>query len=271
MTELQTMLLEMFQWFHELCEENGLRYYAIGGTALGAVRHQGFIPWDDDIDVGMPRSDYERLEEIMKARAQDLYILETLNSGGEEYFYPCAKLYDTRTTLIENTRLKIKRGIYLDIFPLDGIGNSEIESKQNYRPIYWKFNLFLTRVVGIRQGRNKLKNAAVMVARLIPEKILDNRKLLQSLNEDCKKYNFDDCMWVGNLMGAWRFKELVPKEFLGEPTLYEFEGRQFYGPEKSDQYLTCIYGNWRQLPPVEKQVSHHDFIDFDLHKSYLEE
>lgn len=270
LNELQKSLLEMFTWFHAFCERHGLRYYMIGGTALGAVRHKGFIPWDDDVDVGMPRTDYGKLEQLLREEPDERYILETPRTEAQDYFYPFSKLYDTRTTLIENTRLKIKRGIYLDIFPLDGIGNSEEESKRNYKPIHWKFNLLLTRVTGIRQGRSKLKNAAVQIARLVPEAVLNNKRLLLSLERDCGKYDFDKCAWVGNLVGAWRFRELMPGAYFGEPTRYEFEGQMMYGPQMADAYLTRVYGDWRKLPPVEKRVSHHDFIEFDLHKSYLD-
>lgn len=260
----------MFVWFHDLCVSHDLRYYMIGGTALGAVRHEGFIPWDDDIDVGMPRQDYEKLERVLRENPDERYMLETPRTDAPDYFYAFSKLYDMRTTLVENTRLKIKRGIYLDIFPLDGIGNTEEEGRQNYRPIHWKFNLILSRVTGIREGRSGLKNAAIRVARLIPEWILNNKKLLLSLEHDCKKHDFDACGWVGNLVGAWHFREVMPREYFGEPTLYQFEGHTMYGPHMADEYLTRVYGDWRKLPPVEKQVSHHDFIEFDLHKSYLD-
>ena len=270
MNELQKALLEMLVWFHGFCKQHGLRYYMLGGTMLGAARHKGFIPWDDDIDVGMPRTDYERLEQILQREPSDRYVLETPRTEARDYFYPFSKIYDTHTTLIENTRLKIKRGIYLDIFPLDGIGASEEESKRNYRSIHWKYNLLLTRVTGIREGRSKLKNLAVVIARLIPETILNNKRLLLGLEQDCKKYDFDSFLWVGNLVGAYNFKELVPKEYFGEPTLYEFEGQLLFGLQQANEYLTHVYGDWRRLPPKEKQASHHDFIEFDLNKSFLE-
>ncbi len=270
MTQLQNRLLQMFRWLHEFCAERGLRYYMLGGTMLGAVRHKGFIPWDDDIDVGMPRSDYEKLEQFLREETNERYRLETPRTEAADYFYPFSKLYDTQTTLIENTRVKIKRGIYLDIFPLDGIGNSERESKRNDRPVLWKHNLLLTRVTGIRAGRSKLKNAAVRAARLIPGSILDNKKLLLELEQDCRKYDFDTCLWVGNLVGAWRFREVMPREYFGEPTLYDFEGQMMYGPQMAEEYLTRLYGDWRKLPPAEKRVTHHDFIALDLNHSYLD-
>ena len=271
MTELQSKLLDMFKWFHEFCMSHGLRYYMIGGTMLGAARHKGFIPWDDDIDVGMPRPDYEKLEQLMKLQGEQRYILETPRTEALDYFYPISKLYDTQTTLVENTRLKIRRGIFLDIFPLDGIGDSEEESRRNYKAVHWKHNLLLTRVTGIREGRSKLKNAAVRVARLVPGCILDNKKLLLNLEKQCKKYSFEVCSWAGNLLGAYGTKELAPKKYFGKPKLYEFEGQLLFGPQRAEEYLTQIYGDWRKLPPKEKQVSHHDFIEFDLNKSFLEE
>lgn len=270
-SDLQKKLLDMLGWFHQFCAENQLRYYVLGGTMLGAARHQGFIPWDDDVDVGMPRADYERLASLMQQVPAGRYVLETPHTEAEDYFYPISKLYDTQTTLVENTRVQIKRGIYLDIFPLDGIGNSLEESRRNYKPIYWKFNLLLTRVTGLRKGRSRAKNLAVAAARLIPQWILNDKKLLRSLDRDCARYAYDSCSWVGNLFGAWRFKEVMPKEILGEPTLYRFEELEVYGPQRADEYLSYLYGDWRQLPPEEKRVSHHDFVLIDLERSYLEE
>ena len=126
MTETQRKLLTALQWFHHFCSEHNLRYYAVGGTCLGAVRHKGFIPWDDDIDVGMPRKDYKKFLELTSAiQDNELYKVEYLPSK-HGFTYPYCKLYDIGTTLIENSRYKIKRGIYIDVFPLDGIGLSLI-------------------------------------------------------------------------------------------------------------------------------------------------
>jgi len=115
--ELQKYLLEMIRWFHDFCESHNLRYYALGGTMLGAVRHQGFIPWDDDLDVGMPREDYEKLYTLMKYHPGDRYMLETPYSDAPEFNYCFSKLYDTETTLVENLKYKIKRGLYIDFSP----------------------------------------------------------------------------------------------------------------------------------------------------------
>jgi lipopolysaccharide cholinephosphotransferase len=266
--KLKAYEIKVLDKFVSICEKNKLKYFLAYGTLLGAVRHKGFIPWDDDIDVGMPREDYEKLGILLSGKKDDKYILETPNTDSKDYYYPFSKLYDKTTTLVENTRYKIRRGIYLDIFPIDGIGNSEEDSFKNYKKIKAKSNLLLTRVTGIRSGRSVLKNIAVVVSRCIPNFVLNNKKLLLSLVNDCKKHKIDECAWCGNLVGAWGKKELMPKEIMGTPKLYLFEGKTFYGVEKPDDYLTHLYGDWRTLPPIEKRVTHHDYLECNLNESY---
>ena len=134
--KLQKRICMILSDFHDFCVENNLQYYAIGGTLLGAMRHHGFIPWDDDADVGMPREDFNRLCELLNGKKiKNQYLLESPLSPDKKYTFPYCKLYDTKTTLIENTRIKLVRGVYIDIFPLDGLGNTKEECKKNYKRI----------------------------------------------------------------------------------------------------------------------------------------
>lgn len=268
MTEVQEKLLDMLGWFHRLCVENNLRYYAIGGTMLGAQRHQGFIPWDDDIDVGMPREDIEKLERIISRDNSERYVFETPETEEKDYFYPFYKLYDTSTTLIENTKRAIKRGIYIDIFPLDGIGNTLEESNRNYKKVKFLDDLLMAKVAGFRKGRKFYKNLVVALFRLIP---INDKKILHRLIAQCKKIKWDDSAWGGNLVGAWGMREIMPREIMGTPKLYKFENIEIYGVQKPDEYLTKMYGDWQKLPPEEKRVTHHDYILCDLNKSYIED
>lgn len=269
LSPLQIHLVTMMEWFHRFCVDNYLTYYVLGGTMLGAARHSGFIPWDDDIDVGLPRKDYEKLLELMNTDSYLPYLLETPYSKAPEYSYPYSKIYDTRTTLIENRRKKVIRGVYIDVFPLDGLGNSEEECKKNYEPINKKYNLLLSLVGGIRRGRSLYKNVAVIMARLIPPFIISDKKVMSDLDKLCASHEFEKCTWICNDLGAWRLKEAMPKSILGQPTLYPFEGIKVYGAENADAYLTHLYGDWRQLPPKEKRKTHHDFVELDLEKPYL--
>lgn len=268
MTEIQKRLTIMLKYFHTLCEKNNLKYYIIGGTLLGAVRHQGFIPWDDDIDVGMPRSDYERLISKYGNKQNDNYYLETPLSEDKNYCYPYSKLYDTNTTLIENTRIVLKRGIFLDIFPIDGIGNTEEAAKQNFDRINIKKNVLLLNTLKINKDRALHKNLLIYLARLLPVYFNNIKKLTQEIDNLCKNHSFESSSLVGNLMGVWGTKEIVSKEVFETPKLYNFENIQVFGVKSYDSYLTSIYGDWRTLPPIEKRITHHDYF-LDLNKSYL--
>ena len=266
--ELKNKLTEMMAWFHQFCIDNNLTYYVLGGTMLGAMRHGGFIPWDDDIDVGMPREDYNKLAALLENKTVGNYLMETPNTTEKDFYYPFSKIYDTKTTLIENTKSQIKRGIYLDIFPLDGIGNSMEESEKNFKKVQRLNNYRLLKVAGFRKGRKFYKNIGVALFRLIP---INAKKILKKLDRECAKFDFYDYEYCGNLVGAWGLKEIVPKDVMGTPKLYKFENIFVYGVEKPDEYLTSLYGDWRQLPPVEKRITHHDFVLCDLNKSYLED
>ncbi len=270
MTELQTKLLELLKWFDEFCKKNNLRYFLVGGTMLGAMRHQGFIPWDDDIDVGMPRSDYERMAEILFLNPDEKYILETPYTYAKDFYYPYSKIYDTSTTLIENTKYKIKRGIYIDVFPLDGIGNTIEDATKNYKIIKKQYQLLMTRVATVRKGRGFLKNFAVVIMRFLPKCFFNEKQALKKLDRSCSKISFDDSKYVGNLVGNWWDKEIMPKDVFGTPKNIVFENLNLYGVEFPEKYLTYLYGDWKKLPPVDKQISHHDFIYINLNKPYIE-
>lgn len=263
----QQKLLEMVKWFHEFCVANNLRYYAVGGTMLGAVRHKGFIPWDDDIDVGMPRDDYDRFSNLMKEDCSSIYRLEAPFEN-KDYVYQFFKLYDTTTTLIENTRYKTKRGIYIDIFPLDGIGNTLEESKRNFRRIDKNNNYIMTKVCALSNHRKFYKNLAIVVSRCIP--FPSWQSVLRKTDKLCRSRKFDDCKYAANLYGNWHEKEIVSRDCFGVPQLYDFENIRIFGAQDADSYLRALYGDYMKLPPVEKQKSHHDYIMLDLSRSYLE-
>ncbi len=271
LSELQKRLLPLLAWYHDFCLKNNLRYYLLGGTMLGAARHQGFIPWDDDIDVGMPRDDYERFLKLTKQKRFGDFVVEGIDTENTDFFYGYSKIYDTKSTLIENTRYRIKRGIYIDLFPLDGVADTKDEIMKFYKPILRRYRLLLARTCAIRQERKRYKNLAIRAARLIPDRMLDNKKLMYSIDTMCKQRSFEKKLYVGNLYGNWGEREIVKKTVMGMPTLYHFENLVVCGVSDYNSYLSRLYGNWRELPPKEKQVTHHDFLECNLNKSYLEE
>lgn len=267
--ELQKNLIEMLAWFHEYCKTNGLRYYALGGTMLGAVRHKGFIPWDDDIDVGMPRSDYEKLISFIGNRKCNNYFVETFQSRDKDFRYPYAKLYNTKTTLVERTWPILKRGIFIDIFPLDGLGNTFEDSLRRWNEISMISNLLWARICSVRKNREIYKNLYVILAHCIPDIIARDEYKLHKMDNICKLSDFDEMKYGGNVFGNWGTKEIMKISIMGKPSLYKFEELEIYGAQDYESYLSSLYGNWRKLPPVDEQISHHDYIKVDLNSAYI--
>lgn len=264
---IQEKLLNMLSWFHDYCVQNNITYYAAGGTVIGAARHNGFIPWDDDIDIVVPRLDYNRLINTFTEKIDHFY-LESPYSGNPDFLYSYAKLYDTNTTLIERTYKKCRRGIYIDVFPLDSIGLSQKEAIQNYKKVDRKNMLLMTRTCVVRRERKWYKNASILLSKCIPSFLINDKKLSMELDKLADSLNIKESVYVANLMGAYREKEIVKCEMFGNPVLHLFESIYIFLPEKYEDYLRSIYGNWRELPPIEKRKTQHDFVEIDLNKSY---
>lgn len=266
MTEIQQKIFDMFKWFHEFCVKNDIKYYAIAGTALGALRHSGFIPWDDDIDVGLPRSEYDKLISLMDGKKFGKYVIEK-PFDNKDFTYGFAKIYDTTTTLIEHTRYNTKRGVYIDVFPLDGAGDNYENALESYRKVQKKRNWILIKTCAIRKGRKFYKNLSVVLGKLLP---FSWRKKAIKLDKICREKTYEESAFVANYYGAWGpTREMCKKDYFGTPKLYKFEDGEMYLPEDADKYLTTMYGDYMTPPPPEKQVTHHDFVSCDLTKSYL--
>lgn len=261
---LHNRLLDMAKTFHRICIDNNLHYYMLGGTMLGAARHKGFIPWDDDMDFGMPREDYEKFICFStKLLPQHYELMFYRNTDNSPMHY--IKLIDNRTTLVEASYTNYVEGLYIDIFPLDGAGDGSPLDVLRTKRIIWKQQLIinhcLTReMVGLRKVLKKyaqMRNLNNLHASI--EKLMTAKKLSEST-------------MIANYLGAWAEKEIMPKEIMGTPKLYRFEDTEFYGSNNSDGYLTSLYGDYMKLPPKEKQVFKHNYhyLNFDLpYREYL--
>ena len=267
MNELQSKLFEMFKWLVAFLNKNNIRYYMIGGTMLGAVRHKGFIPWDDDIDIAIPRKDYDRLIDIFKEQEIDGYILEYPSNPDKDYLVGYAKLYDTRTTMIEHLKKDVVRGVFIDIFPLDGIGSTMEEAQKNYKKIDRKNMTLAMKISRSRKGRKWWKNVATYVGYLLP---VSCKGLVKKIDKLLATYDFDEYKYGGNLVSTYRAREIMETRIFGKPTEYDFEGIKATGPELFDEYLTTLFKDWRKLPPEDKQVTAHDFTYLDLNKPWKE-
>ena len=260
MTELvtiQQMLADMLKVFHDFCVEHSLTYYVVAGTALGAARHKGFIPWDDDVDVGMPRPDYERFLMLFnKENKNKRYILESPETNDELYCYAYAKLYDTHTTLIEKIRNPLKRGLYLDIMPLDGAGNKENDANKVIARINYLVHILELKKSSPSKKRILVKRIILRLFYWSIDSFYSYRYLRNKINCLCKTFDWNESTYVTSYTCGTGKKNMMLKSVWGKPCLSQFEGITVFCPEKNDVYLTHAYGNWKEYPPKDKQITH---------------
>lgn len=266
MNEIQQKLLEIAKEYIKVCEKLNLRYFASGGTALGAVRHKGFIPWDDDMDFQMPRKDYEILLKEGQKYLPDYLFIQT-HETEKKYLMPFMKIRDSRTTAIDKyySKLKINQGLWIDIFPLDDLPLSI--SKQKL--LNWFDNEFLRRrYMPHRYKMNgfKTKFANFVIKVLFPSKTLTYR-WSHHLAVKYSKKNKGDMYW-NNCDG--RLVYHMKKEWFDNYNLLDFEEIKIRVPSDTIDFLVDHYGKWEEIPSKDKQITNHEFNIIDLHKSNVE-
>ena len=259
---LQARLVPMLECIDKVCREHHLRYYLWAGTMLGAVRHKGFIPWDDDMDICMPRPDYDLLlahcHEWMPAPFE---VVGPHNRS--DYPYPFAKVEDSSTTVLERPDFNFPEGIYVDILPIDGIPSDKaVATKHLKKYKFWRHLLFF-------RGRDPFKHGKGPRSwwPLLIHKMYSLQQLQDKVQRLMTQYKFDDCEQVIDYDSV--FRGIVAKKILGEPKEYEFEGKKFLGVSDAHQYLTEMYGDYMTPPPKEKQIQH-NFYYINLELPYRE-
>ncbi len=237
--EMQKIELNLLQEFDQICKSQGLRYYIDGGTLLGAMCYEGFIPWDDDIDLKMPRPDYERFLQLAPSLLPKHVAIE---APSKEYpNYLMTKLVDTRTVLIEDGDITKQTGVYIDLFPMDGYPNDPTEREQQITRIS-KLN---TRFHMSLNNFKELKTSSRLVSRVkgvLYSIIYTPFRTMQKLNKTAQKYDYDACHDVGLLIEGNYEKEMFPKEWLEPAVELEFEGQLFPAPCGYIEHMVVFYG-----------------------------
>ena len=259
--ELQQVELQILKNFHRVCIEENFRYSLCGGTLLGAIRHKGFIPWDDDIDVLMPRPDYEKLITYCQSHITPFRLV--CNQLEKNYGYLAAKIVDQNTVLIEeNSNPKnVEMGVYIDIFPVDGLGNTYQEARKRFMAKEFSRELLIA-ANWKRFFKSKTHSwyyEPVRYAFFLLSRFVRFERIIKHIEKYYAKWNFDQSDYVGCVCGDGRIKEICCKDEYTQFVPLEFEDGVFLGLKEYDKYLTRLYGNYMQLPPEEKRISHHAF------------
>ena len=258
---LQEIELENLRMLMEICEKNHLRYYLIGGSLLGAMRHRGFIPWDDDIDVGLPRPDYNRFVQIAKSYLPDHMDVKTMTSDPNYKCYFTRLIKNKKKIYWDHGQYTAVIGVWMDVFPLDGLPKNPLLRKLQVFRV--KLNKALYKFTQIdyvstnRTNRPFSERVLIRFAQLTRiGRLMDGDKRLQKLDRALQRYDYDASAYAWNFSGCYGKREIVPHIQLGGSRTAEFEGMQVSIPEAAEDYLTSIYGDYMKLPPEDQRRSH---------------
>lgn len=251
MREIQLQILDVVDSF---CRSHNLRYSLAAGSLLGAVRHHGYIPWDDDIDIMMPRPDYDVFAETFVGFNSNL-VLQDVQTDHFHYL-PWAKVYDNRTELIQYNSVG---GVYIDIFPIDGLPDKTLlvdyyKNKQKISKLLWQ-----SREINYRYMPDY--SISLKIKTFIKRFVFPSRnKVIVRWKKLYNTYPYESSKYAGAITSIYGMREHMPKTVFDNYVDLPFEGKYYKCIKAYDSYLSKLYGDYMRLPPVEKRVSHHNNV-----------
>lgn len=263
-TEVQEIIWQIMQEIMPVVKKYNLKYFMLGGTLLGTVRHGGFIPWDDDIDIGMPRQDYDKFLEIIQKELPSYLKLHTYWDESDHHYY-FSRVVDTRHEL-KRTGSTVERteDVWVDIFPLDGMPNNVLVRRVHMIHLLYaraRYHMATFNRVNLkRPGRPLSERIIIKLVMVTGLGTNSNAKYwLDRIDALLRKYKVEQSEWVVNFMGQYKFKEMFPKSWYGEGTMYEFEDSELMGPDNYDAVLNKQYGDY-MIPPKNKNAHAAEFV-----------
>lgn len=257
--ESKQIQLEILKNFIMFCDQNHLSYFIAYGTLIGAIRHQGFIPWDDDIDVQMPRTDYEKLIKIFnQQQISDRFFLVSPYDKRAVHSY--VKIIDQRTIKIEKgVRYQSDYlGVDIDVFPLDSLPDTQIEYDQYYRKVQKIYKKF-----AYSEAHFLEKDWKSSILRLYQRLLGDHHRFVKKADAERKKHSYETSGYVGTLISFYDYyNDRHKKDEYERSVMVPFEGIQVKAPIGYDNILRKLYGDYQQLPPIEERKTHHSYSVF---------
>ena len=264
--EIQYEELELLKEFINICKKDNLKYYLMGGTLLGAVRHNGFIPWDDDIDLFMPRPDYDKLinminNNVLVTKKQTDFVSKELNN----YYVPFLKMINKNIIINMNNKELLDKYLWIDIFPMDGMPNEENKCRRFMNKSFIRSHLYvvkLTRFTDIMRESRSIKAGIIKIISKIPMILVNGNFLIKKHIKESKKYDFDNSKYVSNFIWQSEKKQYYKKELFNGEIEIQFEDIKAKAFNGYEQYLRQNYSDYMKLPPEGKRYTH----SFDAYK-----
>jgi lipopolysaccharide cholinephosphotransferase len=242
--EQKALLIELLDYVHNFCLAHNIKYSLCGGTLLGAIRHKGFIPWDDDIDIQLLRDDYNRLIEDWNKESHP-YIFHNIESGNTQYAY--GKISNPKTIVKDGNNWLM--GVNIDVFPIDKV--IDIDDFRRRHAAVMKRYVYLWRIM--RPFKWNVKIIFWKIIRMFK----NEQDIIREIDNIAKSNNDRESDYVFEMVAGRLYKEPCPSKVFEEMIQVEFENKKYFAVKGYDQYLSSCYGNYMQLPPKEKRVSHH--------------
>lgn len=262
--KLQMKEMEILNEVNRICEEHNIKYYLTWGSALGAVRHKGFIPWDDDIDISMFWDDYVKFEEVCKEELDSKFFFQNVDTDKDNWVgWNRIRMNNTTSMYPDLNHMKCHWGICMDVFPIIAIPNSKFKRiMQDIKSRLYRFICFKPLVI---KNPEKHSKAKYIVYRVLPDYLLS--RLRKYCLKSITKYSIKENSMCGELLDLSYKKAITPKEIYGEPKFMVFENKKFPLPSQYDEYLTRAYGDYMKLPDECERVGHGNII-IDTENSY---
>lgn len=257
--ELKRVEINILDYVADFCNKNGITYYLDGGTLLGAIRHKGFIPWDDDIDIAMPRKDYDRF--VHMCLDDSRYKILSYETD-EKYIYSFAKVVDSYTKLKEwGTAEYEQLGVYIDVFPIDALPDNGRKRRLLQKKVW---HLRKMQAYSIIKNRGYEKLYFKLIKKIA--KIVGSRRWLYLINNNLHKYDMDKESYCADIASALKRNICCNKNVFDTGRCTEFEGKMYNIPNNAEEYLSELYGDYMTLPPENERVSHHKFEAYYIYE-----
>lgn len=247
MDEVKDMQMELMRYVRDVCKKHGLRYYMCGGTLLGAVRHKGYIPWDDDVDLAMPMPDFLQFIKIVKE--ENKYLSLNIYDYPDHYYNFFMRLINPETYMrYWEYPFLMSTGLSIDIFPLFGLPSQPKERDFFYKKIRLLNERYISTYIENDQDTQELT--------------LVRHELQKQIEEMMVQYPFDECEWIGNVLSKYRDKEIMPRTIYQDSVQLQFENDTFAAASGFKEYLERMFGNYMKLPPEAEQMNTHDYCAY---------